>query len=247
LRLIADTLARGRQALVLVPEIALTPQALRRYRERLGAPVFALHSGLGDRERARAWAFARSGRPCVVLGTRSAVFSPLPKPGLVVIDEEHDGSHKQADGFRYHARDLPLVRAKAMAVPIVLGSATPSLETLALVDDGRVQRLLLTDRAVARSRPPALRLLNLRRQRLVGGVAATALATIGETLARGEQALVFRNRRGYAPLLRCTACSWHSECPRCDHAMTLHRELGTLICHHCGLRRRVPTACPACA
>lgn len=247
LRLIADVLARGRQALVLVPEIALTPQALRRYRERLGAPVIALHSGLSDRERARSWAFARGGRPCVVLGTRSAIFSPLPAPGLIVVDEEHDGSYKQADGFRYHARDLALVRAKAMGVPIVLGSATPSLETLALIAEGRVERLVLTDRAVARSNPPALRLLDLRRQRLVGGIASTALAAIGETLDRGEQALVFRNRRGYAPLLTCMACPWHSECPRCDHAMTLHRELGALICHHCGLRRTVPTVCPACS
>ncbi len=246
LRLIAAVLAQGRQALVLVPEIALTPQALKRYRERLGAPVLALHSGLSDRERARAWAFARSGRPCVVLGTRSAIFSPLPAPGLIIVDEEHDSSYKQADGFRYHARDLALVRAKAMSVPIVLGSATPSLEALSLVADGRVERLALTERAVARSRPPALRLLDLRRQRQVGGIAATAIAAIAATLDRGEQALVFRNRRGYAPLLTCTACPWHSECPRCDHAMTLHRELGALICHHCGLRRRVPNACPDC-
>jgi primosomal protein N' (replication factor Y) len=247
LRLIADALARNRQVLVLVPEIALTPQALKRYRERLGAPVLALHSGLSDRERGRAWAYARSGRPCVVLGTRSAIFSPLPNPGLIVVDEEHDASYKQADGFRYHARDLAMVRAKGMNVPIVLGSATPSLETLALIADGRVERLVLAARAVSRSNPPTLRLFDLRRQRLVGGIALSALTAIADTLDRGEQALVFRNRRGYAPLLTCMACPWHSECPRCDHAMTLHRELSALICHHCGLRRKVPAICPSCA
>lgn len=246
LELIARVLASERQALVLVPEIALTPQALKRYRERLSVPVLGLHSGLTDRERARAWARARSGEPCVVLGTRSAVFTPLPRAGLIVIDEEHDGSYKQGDGFRYHARDLALVRAKALAVPIVLGSATPSLETLALVEAGRAQRLALPARASALARPPTLRLLDVRRQRLIGGLCSDALEAIEATLTRGEQVLVFRNRRGYAPLLTCPSCGWHSECPRCDRAMTVHLQIGALLCHHCGLRRPLPLRCPEC-
>lgn len=246
LQLIEQTLAAGRQALVLVPEIALTPQALQRYRERLAAPVLALHSGLSDGERSRAWAQARSGRPCVVLGTRSAVFSPLPEAGLMIVDEEHDGSYKQGDGFRYHARDLALVRAKTRAVPIVLGSATPSLEMLALVSEGRMQRLRLSRRAAVLAKPPQLRLIDVRRQHLVGGLGAIAVGAVAETLAGGGQALVFRNRRGYALMLSCPACGWHCECPRCDRAMTLHRELASLICHHCGRRQRVPTTCPDC-
>lgn len=247
LTLIARTLERGRQALVLVPEIALTPQALKRYRERLPVPVLALHSGLTDAERARTWARARTGQPCVILGTRSAVFTPLPKAGLIVIDEEHDASYKQADGFRYHARDLALVRAKALAVPIVLGSATPSLETLARVADGRVERLSLTTRAVHGSKAPTLRLLDLHGQPLTGGVASPALTAIEQTLARGEQALVFRNRRGFARVLACAACGWHADCPRCDRPFTVHLGLTALICHHCGFRRPLPAACPVCA
>ncbi len=244
---IAQVLAAGRQALVLVPEIALTPQALRRYRERLGATVLALHSGLPDGERARVWARANSGQPCVVLGTRSAIFTPLPRAGLIVVDEEHDGSYKQADGFRYHARDLALVRGKTLAVPVLLGSATPSLESLALVAEGRLERLALPVRT-RRAQPPQLRLLDLRSQTLpVAGLSAQALTALTATLDRGEQALVFRNRRGYAPMLCCAACGWHAHCPRCDRAMTLHRRLNALLCHHCGQRRQVPGSCPECA
>jgi primosomal protein N' (replication factor Y) len=245
LQLAARALAAERQVLVLVPEIGLTPQALQRYRERLPAPVLALHSGLSDRERARAWAFARSGRPCVVVGTRSAVFSPLPAAGLIVVDEEHDGSYKQADGFRYHARDLALVRGKALAVPVLLGSATPALETLALVAEGRLERLALDLRSGG-AQPPRLQLLDLRGQRLVAGLAPPALTAIADTLARGEQALVFRNRRGFAPMLRCRGCGWHADCPRCDRPLTVHRDLAALICHHCGRRERMPRTCPSC-
>jgi len=243
---IAQVLAAGRQALVLVPEIALTPQALRRYRQRLGATVLALHSGLSDGERARVWAQADSGQPCVVLGTRSAIFTPLPRAGLIVVDEEHDSSYKQGDGFRYHARDLALVRGKALAVPVLLGSATPSLESLALVDEQRLQRLILP-RRTGQARPPQQRLIDLRGQRpALAGLASAALTALTQTLARGEQALVFRNRRGYAPMLACAACGWHAQCPRCDRAMTLHRRLHALLCHHCGHRRREPDACPDC-
>jgi primosomal protein N' (replication factor Y) len=245
LNLIARVLVRGQQALVLVPEIALTPQALRRYRERLTAPVLPLHSGLGERERARAWAQARSGEPCVVLGTRSAVFTPLPAAGLIIVDEEHDGSYKQGDGFRYHARDLALVRGKTLDVPVVLGSATPSLESLALANEGRLVHHRLSERRGA-ARLPALRLVDLRNQRLQGGLAPTSLQAVREALARGEQALVFRNRRGFAPAMACRGCGHQWECPRCDRPYTLHRQPPALICHHCGQRARVPSTCPAC-
>jgi primosomal protein N' (replication factor Y) len=246
LRLIDAALERGRQALVLVPEIALTPQTLRRFRERLAAPVLPLHSGLGERERARAWAQARSGQPCVVLGTRSAIFTPLPRAGLIVVDEEHDGSYKQGDGFRYHARDLALVRGKALDVPVLLGSATPSLETLALAAEGRLRHHRLSERR-GLAKPPLLRLLDLRNQRLVGGLAPTAVQALRDTLARGEQALVFRNRRGFAPALGCAQCGHVWECPRCDRPYTLHRQPPGLICHHCGCRARMPSSCPSCS
>lgn len=245
LRLAAQVLARHRQVLVLVPEIGLTPLALRRYRERLPAPVLALHSGLSDRERAHAWAMARSGLPCVVLGTRSAVFTPLPRAGLIVVDEEHDASYKQGDGFRYHARDLALVRGRALGVPVLLGSATPALETLALAASRRIGHLRLAARAGG-AQPPAVELVDLRAGHHPDGLSNRALAAIGEALERGEQALVFRNRRGWSPVLACAACGWKADCPGCDRPMTLHRALGLLVCHHCGRRQRPPGQCPSC-
>ncbi len=245
LEIIRNCLARGRQALVLVPEIALTPQALRRFRERLGVDIAALHSGLGEGERARAWLAAARGEAPVVLGTRSAILVPLANPGVVIVDEEHDGSYKQHEGFRYHARDLAVMRAKALAVPIVLGSATPSLESLANVEAGRYQRLRLNHRA-GMAQPPALHVVDLRRQRLQHGLAAPTLDAIAACLARGEQALVFRNRRGYAPVLLCHDCGWSAQCPDCERAMTWHRGAARLRCHHCDREQAVPRACPAC-
>ncbi len=243
---IAQVIARGRQALVLVPEIGLTPQALRRYRERLGVPVAALHSGLADGERAAAWLAAARGEAPVVIGTRSAVFTPLARPGLIVVDEEHDLSYKQHEGFRYHARDLVLVRARALAVPVVLGSATPSLESLANVASGRYTALRLAQRAGG-ARAPRVDLVDLRGARLDDGLAPATLGAIGAALADGGQVLVFRNRRGYAPVLLCHACGWHAECPRCERPMTVHAASAQLRCHHCGYSHRRPSACPACA
>jgi primosomal protein N' (replication factor Y) len=245
LQAIRDCLANGRQALVLVPEIALTPQALARFRERLGVEVAALHSGLGESERARAWLAAARGEADVVLGTRSAIFVPLPRAGLLVVDEEHDASYKQQDGFRYHARDLALVRAKALGVPVVLGSATPSLESLANLAAGRYRGLRLAHRAGV-AVPPRLEVLDLRQQRLRHGLAPEALQAIGACLARGEQALVFRNRRGWSPVLMCHDCGWSAQCPHCDRALTLHRGAARLLCHHCGFSQPVPVGCPAC-
>jgi len=242
---IAQCLARGTQALVLLPEIALTPQALRRFRERLGVEIAALHSGLGETERARAWLAIARGEANVVLGTRSAIFVPLPRPGIVIVDEEHDTSYKQQEGFRYHARDLAVLRAKALDVPIVLGSATPSLETLANVAAGRYQSLRLSHRA-GTAQPPALRVVDLRKQSLQHGLAPSTLDAIAACVARGEQALIFKNRRGYAPVLMCHDCGWSAQCPQCDRAMTLHRGGARLRCHHCGFTQAMPRACPSC-
>jgi primosomal protein N' (replication factor Y) len=242
---IASRLARGEQSLVLLPEIALTPQALRRFRERLGIEVAALHSGLGETERARAWLAAASGEAKVVLGTRSAVFVPLPRAGLIVVDEEHDASYKQQDGFRYHARDLAVLRAQALGVPIVLGSATPSLESLANVASGRYRALRLAHRA-GLAQPPALGVVDLRGKALQHGLAPATLDAIAATIARGEQALVFKNRRGYAPVLMCHDCGWSAKCPQCDRALTLHQGTRRLRCHHCGFAQGVPRACPNC-
>ena len=243
---IAEVIRNGRQALVLVPEIALTPQTTRRFRERLGFDIAILHSGLSERERAIAWLSAARGEARVILGTRSAIFVPLPKPGLIIVDEEHDLSYKQQDGFRYHARDLAVVRARSLGVPLLLGSATPSLESLANSASNRYHLLRLTQRAGV-ARPPSLQVMDLRRKRLDQGLAISTLTAIGECVARGEQALVFRNRRGYAPVLFCHACGWSAQCLRCDRPMTVHRGAARLRCHHCAAEERIPSACPECA
>ena len=250
LQAIADCLARGRQALVLVPEIGLTPQTLRRFRERLGVAVHALHSGLSDGERARTWAAAARGEARVVVGTRSAVFLPLPQAGLIVIDEEHDASFKQLDGIRYHARDFALVRAKALDVPIVLGSATPSLESLRNAHAGRYAHLRLRLRAGA-ARAPRVRVVDVRKRPLEAGLSPELFESVAATLAAGGQALVFRNRRGYAPVLLCHDCGWSAQCLRCSTPlqgtpMTVHAGGRRLQCHHCGARRPAPDACPDC-
>ncbi len=245
LALAEQTLARGGQVLVLVPEIGLTPQLLRRFRERLPGPIHVLHSDLADGERTRAWMAAAKAEPCVVLGTRSAILAPLPRAGLIVVDEEHDASYKQHEGLRYNARDVALVRAKALRVPVVLGSATPSLETLANLDGGRYAGLQLHARPGA-ARVPAIRCIDLRGKPLREGFARESVQAVGECLARGEQALVFRNRRGYAPVLMCHGCGWHAACARCDKDLTWHRGAARLRCHHCGAEQRVPSACPNC-
>ncbi len=246
LEAIADCLARGKQALVLVPEIGLTPQTLRRFRAQLGVPVHALHSGLADGERARVWTAMARGEARVLVGTRSAIFTPLPEAGLIVVDEEHDASYKQQDGVRYHARDLALVRGKALGVPVLLGSATPSLESLQHAIGGRYMHLQLRQRA-GDAKPPSVRVIDVRKRALDGGLSQDMLDAIAATLARGEQALVFKNRRGYAPVLLCHDCGWSARCKRCDAAMTVHARGGRLICHHCGARQSAPQACPDCA
>jgi primosomal protein N' (replication factor Y) len=218
---------------------------LRRLRARFDARIAVLHSNLAEGERARAWLEARAGAAAIVLGTRSAVFAPLPRPGLIVVDEEHDASYKQQDGFRYHARDFALLRAQSLDVPIVLGSATPSLETLANVEAGRYVRLRLHHRARARPASP-VHVLDLRGLKLAHGLSPALLEALDACIARGEQALVFKNRRGYAPVLLCHACGWHAACPNCEKPLTLYRGRRQLLCHHCGHTERAPEACPHC-
>ncbi|WP_305806655.1 primosomal protein N', partial [Stenotrophomonas sp. YIM B06876] len=251
LQAIAACLAQGKQALVLVPEIGLTPQTLGRFRSRLGIPVHALHSGLNDNERARVWAAALRGEAQVIVGTRSAVFTPLPNPGLIVVDEEHDGSYKQQDGIRYHARDFALVRGKALDIPVILGSATPSLESLHNARSGRYRHLRLKQRA-GDARPPRVRVIDVRKRPLQDGLSPEVMAGITTHLQAGSQVLVFKNRRGYAPVLLCHDCGWTAPCKRCSTPlhrtpMTVHGAGRRLQCHHCGARAPVPLACPDCA
>jgi len=245
LQLIEAVVAKGQQALVLVPEIGLTPQTLARFRKRFNAPVLALHSGLTDAERLDVWEAAASGRARVIIGTRSAIFTPLARPGAIIVDEEHDGSYKQQDGLRYHARDLAVARAHYHGIPVVLGSATPSLESLHQALNGRYRHLHLTQRA-SRHPPAKLELLDLRHRRRQGGLLPDALKAINATLTAGKQVLVFINRRGFAPTLACHACGWMAECGQCDARMTLHRAPPLLACHHCDSRRALPDACPEC-
>ena len=243
--LIEKILAAGRQALVLVPEIGLTPQLLRRFRQRLGLEPAVIHSGLSRGLRLQAWADARAGRALLVVGTRSALFTPLPKAGLIILDEEHDASFKQHDGFRYSARDVAVKRAADLQIPVILGSATPSLESLSNAARGRYAWHRLRERATPAALP-AWRVLDLCQQTMFHGLSATALEAIGEALERREQVMVFLNRRGYAPVLMCHQCGWHGSCDRCDAHLTWHRSAGRLCCHHCGSQKKAPALCPDC-
>jgi primosomal protein N' (replication factor Y) len=245
LQAIARVVARGEQALVLVPEISLTPQLVERFAARFDAPLAVLHSGLTDVDRLQAWRAARSGTAPVVIGTRSAIFAPLARPGLIVVDEEHDASYKQQEGFRYSARDLALARAQRHRVPIVLGSATPSLESLERVRAGRATLLELPNRT-AGAQPPALKLVDLRAHAGLQGIATPTILSIQRHLAAGGQVLVYLNRRGYAPSLFCPGCGWVAPCPRCDARLTVHLREHALHCHHCGSQRALPAACPDC-
>ncbi len=247
LRLIERTLALGDQVLLLVPEINLTPQLEARVRSRFpGHNVVALHSELAEAARERNWRAAFSGEAAIVLGTRLSVFTPLPRLGLILVDEEHDPSFKQQDGMRYSARDLAVVRARQQAVPILLGSATPSLETWANAQGSRYALLTLRERANSQARLPAVRLVDTRRMALREGVSDALVSAIRQRLERGEQSLVFLNRRGYAPVLACPACGWVSRCHRCAANLVLHLADRRLRCHHCGLEERIPRACPTC-
>jgi len=246
LRLVERVLEKGQRALVLVPEIGLTPQLVGRFRDRFDTPMAVLHSALTDHERLVAWRDAFSGHARIVLGTRSAVFAPVPNLGIIIIDEEHDPSFKQHEGgFRYSARDLAVVRAQRAEVPVVLGSATPSLESLHNVDGGRYTRLSLPHRA-ASAEPPRMALVDLRANTVHSGVSTPAIQAMQRHLADDGQVLVFLNRRGYAPTLLCTACGWIAPCKECDARLTVHLSAGRLRCHHCGFDSVLPSRCPQC-
>jgi primosomal protein N' (replication factor Y) len=245
LRLIERVLEAGRGALVLVPEIALTPQLVARFRARLSAPVVALHSSLADGARLEAWRAAASGRAPVVIGTRSAVFTPMPALGLVVADEEHDASFKQQEGFRYSGRDLAVARARRAGIPAILGSATPSLETLANAAAGRYVKLSLPERT-GRAGKPRVTVVDLRVNAARDGLSPPAVDAIARHLGENGQVLVFLNRRGYAPTLFCSGCGWIAPCRACDARLTVHQSRAILACHHCGGEERLPFACPSC-
>ena len=244
LQVIAKVLAGGGQALVLVPEIALTPQTLTRFQHRFGA-VDVLHSGLGERERLTAWLRCRDGAARVLIGTRSAVFTPFKRLRLIVVDEEHDASFKQQDRLRYSARDVAVKRAKDLDIPLILGSATPSLESLENVRCRRYRRQALPRRATGAALP-RIHILDIRGHRLQDGLSQPLIVRIGRHLEAGGQVLVFLNRRGYAPAYLCAGCGWQAVCDACDARLTLHLGRRLLACHHCGAERPVPTACPAC-
>ncbi|MDR5737141.1 primosomal protein N' [Caballeronia sp. LZ016] len=243
------------QALVLVPEINLTPQFEAAFRSRFAAltagSIVTMHSGLAEGERARNWLAAHTGNARIVLGTRLAILASAPKLAMIVVDEEHDPAYKQQEGLRYSARDLAVYRAKQLGIPVVLGSATPSLETWWQAEQGRYTRLTLTRRAVAEAALPAVRLIDLEEERRRGrasveGLSGPLIAALKSRLERGEQSLVFLNRRGYAPILSCEACGWVAGCPRCSAYAVLHKPERALRCHHCGWESRIPKSCPEC-
>jgi primosomal protein N' (replication factor Y) (superfamily II helicase) len=247
LRLIESALARGQQVLLLVPEINLTPLLEARVTRRFpDVPVVSLHSEVTEAARARHFTAALNGVARIVIGTRLAVFTPMPKLGLIIVDEEHDPAYKQLEGMRYHARDLAVWRAYQRGVPVLLGSATPSPESWANVQTGRYRRLDLLERAHADAVLPEVTLLDTRRLTLDEGLSATLLEELAQGLAAGEQSLLFINRRGYAPVLTCTACGWISNCRRCAAHRVVHRIDRTLRCHHCGDTSPIPRQCPDC-
>lgn len=245
LQAIQGILDAGKQALVLIPEIGLTPQTIARFERRFQCPVASMHSGMNDRERLDAWLMAQQGLARIVVGTRSAIFTPLPELGLIVVDEEHDASFKQQEGLRYSARDMAVKLASQLHIPVVLGSATPSIDSLHNALTGKYQHLRLRQRA-GNARPAQMQILDMRRQAQQQGLAECLLEDIRQTLARREQVLVFINRRGFAPTLCCPDCGWIAECRRCDARYTLHRKPPHLHCHHCDHKLAVPAQCPSC-
>nr|WP_315400822.1 primosomal protein N' [uncultured Duganella sp.] len=245
----AQVLAREEHAqiLILVPEINLTPQLEGNIRARFpGVMLATLHSSLSEGERMLHWLAAHQGRARIVLGTRLAILASLPNLKLIVIDEEHDPSYKQQEGLRYSARDLAVWRAWQLAIPIVLGSATPSLESWHHARSGRYRKLELRERAVKNAVLPKVQLLDMERDKPKDGLTAGLIAAIKQRMERGEQSLLFLNRRGYAPVICCESCGWISECTRCTSFMVLHRPEHRLRCHHCSLELRIPRHCPTC-
>ena len=246
LQVMYEVLKQGKQVLVLVPEIGLTPQTVARFKSRFHCDVALLHSGLNDSKRLQAWQHAQKGKASIIIGTRSAIYTPLPHLGLIILDEEHDLSYKQQEGFRYHARDIALYRGHLHHCPVILGSATPSIESYHLVELGKLHLLELNQRAGA-AVLPKMQLIDLKIAKKKHGMSQTLINHIKHTLERKEQVLIFLNRRGYAPILLCESCGWQADCPHCDAHFTLHAQpYAHLHCHHCGSIHRLPEQCPAC-
>lgn len=249
LQSIAPHVQTGKQVLILVPEIGLTPQTIQRFAQRFDADILLLHSGLNDRERLDAWLMAahhtKHDRAQIIIGTRSAVFTPAPNLAMIIIDEEHDASFKQQDGIRYHGRDVAVMRAKTLDIPIVLGSATPSLDSLQNALNNKYQHLVLRERA-GNARDAKLTIFNMKKRAVHHGLADELLPVIQQTIEKQQQVLVFVNRRGFAPTLYCPDCGWIAECKRCDAKMTLHQKPPHLHCHHCDHKSALPKHCPEC-
>ncbi|OCG04747.1 primosomal protein N' [Gilliamella apicola] len=245
LNILSKILASGKQALVLVPEISLTPQTIKRFQQRFNAPIDVLHSALTEKQRLNVWLRSKHGETAVLIGTRSSLFTPFKNLGMIIIDEEHDSSYKQQEGWRYHARDLAIIRAKIDNIPIILGSATPSLETLNNTHNGKYQLLPLTERA-GNATFAKQSILDLRGLVLKAGLSQPLIAKIKQHLSNNNQIILFLNRRGFSPLLICHDCGWIAECPRCDRPYTYHQKQHKLICHYCDTTRIVPEQCPKC-
>ncbi|MCE0557193.1 primosomal protein N' [Motilimonas sp. E26] len=245
LNLIEHVLKQGKQALVLVPEIGLTPQTVSRFKARFNVPIFMVHSELTDRERLDTWLHGRAGSAAIVIGTRSAIFTPMLKPGIIIIDEEHDTSFKQQDFFRYHARDLAVMRAMREQIPIVLGSATPSLESLNNALSNKYHHLSLKERA-GNAQHARHYLQDIKNVRLNSGLSPQLIELMHKHLKQGNQVMLFLNRRGYAPALLCHECGWLAKCQRCDAFYTWHQSDNAMICHHCNSHRPVPHQCEDC-
>lgn len=246
LHVITKIIAEKKQALVLVPEINLTPQTIARFQERFPVPIVVLHSRKNHQERLSAWLKARDGLAPIIIGTRSAIFTPLKNPGIIIIDEEHDLSFKQQTGLKYSARDLAVVRGKFENIPVVLGSATPALESIFNAEQKRYLHLKLPERA-GNALHPSFHVVDMRSQKLHDGIAENLSTAINQHLAKDGQVLIFLNRRGYAPIFLCRDCGWCANCKHCDAKLTLHQKQKQLHCHHCGSIQRVPTKCEKCA
>lgn len=245
LQTMQDILNTNKQIIVLVPEIGLTPQTIERFSHRFKVNIAVLHSGLTDKERLIAWQAAKDNQAKIIIGTRSAVFAPLSEPGLIIVDEEHDLSYKQQEGLRYSARDVAIMRARLLDIPVILGSATPSLETLQNALNNKYSHLQLTQRA-STSTTTRIELLDTRKKQLHQGLCEESIELINQTISKKEQCLVFINRRGFAPLLMCQSCNWQAICPQCDARLTYHQANNKLICHHCDYQSYLPSECPRC-
>ncbi|HIJ24382.1 MAG: primosomal protein N' [Gammaproteobacteria bacterium] len=245
LQAIQQVVDGGKQALILVPEISLTPQTVQRFRARFRIPIALLHSRRSRRERLNDWLAAGDGRAKIIIGTRSAIFTPLQNPGILIIDEEHDGSFKQQEGFRYSARNLAVLRAQQEQIPVILGSATPSFESLHNTTLGKYQKLTLQQRAGG-AVPPDISLIDMRSRKMAHLLSPPLLEKIQHHLEQQSQILLFLNRRGYAPTLFCKSCGWIASCPRCEVRYTYHQHRNRMVCHHCSGERPHPGSCPEC-